>query len=189
MSSFLLGVLSSLVATGVLYLLRFNFSLVNFLFSKIYPDVSGEYSYYKFTKVLAEKKNSTGVKQLKKSGYVPMSLAKKESPEELLKILTNNGKDVSPATLKLKQFANRISGELYWINKGSIETISKITGKIISGRVLVLNWESTEKEHLNYGTYLLPLGNDLTLIKGTGSGLCVSCGDATSDEIILKKKS
>ena len=184
LTSFILGVASSIVASIIIYSLRFNLGfIINLVFYRLYPNVSGEYRYYVYDRIRISKneakqdENKDGL--IKKSGDKPTN-------QELLKWLKS--KNNKPHILmKLKQFANKVSGEIYYIHKDSIKYVEKIYGKITPSRVLVLNSEAIDAEHHNFGTYLLNLTNDISIIKGTRSGLCIECGDATSDYILLEK--
>jgi len=184
MLNFILGILSSIVAVIILFFLRYNFGfIISFIFYKLYPNISGEYNYYAYNRrrALSEKeKNTEG------SDHLYTKPGEKLSHQELLEWLKD--KDKKPhIIIKLKQFAYKISGEVYCIQEDKIKHLEKINGKITPSRVLVLNSETIDGEHHNFGTYLLNLTNDLSIIRGTRSGLCVQCGDATSDYVLLEK--
>jgi len=186
-----MGVISSLVAAGLIYLFRYNLGfLLNLIFCKLYPNISGEYKYYIYKNVVISESEAKKIKKQNKTKQNELLIEPGTKPnnKQLVAWLEKCKKNEQYTTMKLKQFANRISGEVYVSNKGAIKHIEKIYGKITPSRILVLNSENIDSEHHNFGTYLLNLTNDLNIIKGMRSGLCVNCGDATSDPIMLVKK-
>ena len=184
--SFVLGIASSIVATIIIYLFRFNFGfIVNLFFFKIYPDISGDYNCYSYDVTAISKSEAKNCNP--KDSLIKKSGDQKPANQELLKWLKSKKGKVH-AIMRIKQFANMIKGEVFLIEGNKVKDFEKINGKITPNRVLVLNSEIKDEKHHNFGTYLLNLTNDLSIIKGTRSGLCMECGDATSDYVVLEKK-
>ncbi len=194
---FIIGVLSSLTATTVIYLLRYQLGfLVNFLFTKVYPDVTGEYRIYEFEQAgsdwtdyaVEDDEVEEEEEQDTENEVLSDTLSGKVSDRELLEWLKKHEQN-NPEIIKLrlKQFANRVKGDVILSTNGKITELEKVQGRITPSRILILNSETKDEHHHNFGTYLLTIKNDARIMKGTKSGLCISCGDAFSSPMILEK--
>lgn len=192
MAIFFLGIVTSIIASILFYVLRYELGfLINFIFFKLYPKISGEYDVYLFgmkrkynNNAKSTEEESTQSEDMDRSARLLNSQA---SDHELLAFLKKR-KQGFFIKLKLKQFANRITGVLYVIKDGERTNIEKIKGQITASRVIILNSEAVQDDHHNFGTYLLTIKNDAHIIKGVRNYLCVSCGEASPDHIILERK-
>lgn len=189
---FIIGVISSLTATVLMYLFRYQIGfLVNFLFSKVYPNVNGEYRIYQYEFSSSNEDEHLPEEDIddELTENENQTLSNNASDRELLewlKDLENENDEIYK--IELRQFANSVKGEVFSITNGKRKTLEKVQGRITPSRVLMLNSETKDKDHHNFGTYLLTIKNDTRILKGAKSGLCISCGDATSDYIILEKE-
>lgn len=190
---FIIGVISSLTATVLIYLFRYQLGfLINFLFAKVYPNVSGEYRIYQYDysspnedEYIPEDHEDTDDSQEDEK----QTLSTDASDHQLLDWLKELEKDNEDIyKIELSQFANRVKGEVFSIVKGKRKILEKVQGRITPSRVLMLNSETEDEDHHNFGTYLLTIKNDTRILKGTNSALCISCGDATSGYMILEKE-
>lgn len=190
---YFIGVISSLTAALLIYVFRYQFGFIlNFLFAKVYPNVAGEYRIFQYDFSPAKNDGETKEEELVVDGEIDLNkdyrLSINASDRELLNWL----KDIEAVNdtvfkMELKQFTNKIKGEVFQISKGRRKTIENVQGRITPSRIILLNSETKDENHHNFGTYLLTIKNDTRILKGTNSSLCISCGDATSDYIILEK--
>lgn len=184
--NFTIGVLSSITAVILIYIFRYQIGpLINVLFFNIYPKISGEYKvyFYEYTdRVVDEELEDEIGESILSSDVTNQQLL------EWLKYRRKENNQNALLKIKLKQFINKVTGEIYSIEDGSVKIDESLKGRITPSRVLVLNSETLNDEHHNIGTYLLNLTNDSRIIRGTRSGLCISCGNATSDYLLLEKE-
>ena len=189
---FAIGVISSLTAAFLIYFFRYQIGfIINILFSKVYPNVNGEYRIYQYD--YSSSKENKYVHEEESDGesgnQVSRTLSTDASDHQLLEWLKEAEKISDEYyKIRLKQFANRVKGEVFSITNGKQKTIEKVHGRITPSRVLLLNSETKDEVHHNFGTYLLTIKNDTRMLKGTNSNLCISCGDATSGYMLLEKE-
>ncbi|MDD2813879.1 MAG: hypothetical protein PHF53_10765, partial [Bacteroidales bacterium] len=115
-------------------------------------------------------------------------LSTKASNQELLEWLKSRAKNERIVKFRIKQFANRLKGEIYIINNGKIKITEKLKGRLTASRIMILTSETILENHHNFGTYLFNVTNNSKLIKGTRSALCIECGNATSGMYCLLEK-
>jgi hypothetical protein len=190
---FVIGVISSLTATALAYLFRYQLgSLLNTIFFRVYPNVKGDYRIYIFEYSNEEQDEYIPDEELEKiegDSEQIHTLSTDASDRDLLDWLKEiHQNDDKIFKIKLEQFTNRVKGEVYSLENGKHKTIEKVVGRITPSRVLLLNSETKDDHHHNFGTYLLTIKNDTRILKGTNSGLCISCNDATSRDMILEKE-
>jgi hypothetical protein len=195
MGSFFVGVASSMVATLLIYLARFQIgAITNSIFYRFFPVVSGEYNVYSY-KMEGKGKSSTEPVERKSEDKKPELVETNNeainsfaSDDQILAFLKGRRQEAH-AKLTLKQFANRLNGTFQVIKDGQVTTKEKLNGKITPSRTIVLNSESEDDSHHNFGTFLLNQRNKKTILKGLKNDLCISCGDAMPTYIILEKTS
>jgi asparagine synthetase B (glutamine-hydrolysing) len=182
--SFFLGIVASLTSTVLLYYFRYAFGyLINLLFFKVYPKVEGEYTVYQY-KYEKSKDNQN------LNDEIIADDRKKLKPharnQEIIEFLKQKERK-SYLKLKISQFAYKITGEIYVLHQGEIKVKEKLVGRVTPSRVMILNSETKDKDHHNFGTYLLNITPDSNIIRGTRNVLCINCGNAIAVYIILEK--
>nr|WP_320020900.1 hypothetical protein [uncultured Draconibacterium sp.] len=190
MNNFLLGVVSSSVAALLIYVFRYYIGFIlNFVFYKAYPNISGDYLMYSY-----EQTNEGEIEPSYSDEFDDYYDEDEIEPlysgatnEGLLEYLKEYSDSSAYVKMKIKQFAFKIKGEIITVKNGIIIEKEEFVGKILPSRIATVSTETTSEEHHNFGTYLLTLTNNNKIIKGIRTFLCVSCGDAASDNIILEK--
>lgn len=178
METFILGVLSSILASILIYVLRYQFAfLVNMIFFMIYPKVSGKYNVYTFDK----KKKTRKKQKAEKEDF----LRSDAGDEALLKFLKKGEKNYDK--MQIRQFAFSVTGEISTTKKGEVVNVEKFKGKVTPNGVLILNTELDDDGHHSYGTYLFTLNHNFNIIRGIRSFLCIGCGNADYKYILLEK--
>lgn len=191
--AFVEGVASSLVASIIIYLFRFRIGFIlNFLFSYVYPNVSGIYTIYEYA-IIKERSNDSSNNDQELSGDIKKNIIKKnnnlkaDAPKKIILEELKKNPQAYYIKLKIRQFTNRLEGKLSIIKGGDVIESEKVNGKITPSRIMVLTAESIDKSCHNFGTYLFKLENDQRIIAGTRSRLCIECGDAFTRYIIMEK--
>jgi hypothetical protein len=185
MLNFITGICSSILATIILYFFRYQIGgLLNIILFKIFPKVSGKYTMIPVSIEKSEKDDNPEVIEKTKDGFkFPIST----SPREMIEEYNKNSPNSKNRVLVLKQFANRLKGEIILPTKGGIKEIEKVTGKITPSRILLLFSESKDEDHHNFCTYLITLKNDKKYFQGCRSTLCLKCGNAYSHYLLFEK--
>lgn len=199
MLQFSLGVLSSVVATILIYIFRFNIGiLINWIFRRYFAEVSGDYivhSYsYEFFEGYSFEDEETG--QL----LVTLDDPKNEGEDQTL-LLPNRGDfpglinlnnlhkgtDTWYSKASIKQFANRISGTIITWDEGKETQRMTFNGKISPSRIVTLSSEEITDRHHNFGTMLLKISSRGDYLHGRWNALCADCQEIGSSDIIFER--
>ena len=186
MNEFLLGVVSSLVATFLIFIFRHQVGyLINILFFKVYPNLSGEYNVYVYDYASDDELEFEDGEE---EGVLvpPTHPMSNSSNSDLLQYLKET--DVEPfMKATIKQFAYKLEGSITSIEKGQIIDNEKFKGRVTPSRVVLLNTETITPEHHNFGTYLLRLTPNNKVMKGSRNYLCTECGDVGNSFVMFEK--
>ncbi|MFZ5551617.1 MAG: hypothetical protein ACOZCO_00770 [Bacteroidota bacterium] len=189
MNDFILGVLSSLVATLLIYLFRYQLGyIINLIFFKVYPNISGEYKVYiyEWNNDSIEENNENNIESDYPNDEQFVLPTTQSSNEDILNYLRKT--DCEPfVKATINQFAYKIRGEITTVNKGQVIDIEKFKGRITPSRVVLLNTETVTPDHHNFGTYLLRLTPANNVIKGAKNYLCIECGDVGTSYVLFEK--
>lgn len=186
MNDFILGVVSSLVATFIIFIFRHQVGyLINILFFKVYPNLSGEYNVYVYN---IESDNEIDYEDEDEEIDLeqPVPSISNSSNSNLLQYLKET--DAEPfMKATVKQFAYKLEGSITTIEKGQIIDNEKFKGRVTPSRVVLLNTETVTPEHHNFGTYLLRLTPNNKVMKGSRNYLCTECGDVGNSYVMFEK--
>lgn len=176
MGDLLIGIIGGIVTSILIYSFRFYLSfIINTIFFRIYLNVSGEYKVLEFDFDNFDDGSDD-------EDDVPML----DDHNAMVKWL-KEGEEEPFYTVKLKQFAHRLYGEMTVIEEGRVTEVYKISGSITPTRVITLNTECKTKDHHNYGTFLLKVTQNSNIFRGGYDFLCIHCGNVGSTYVFLDK--
>ncbi len=204
MAEFLIGLAATLTGAIIAYIFRENIeNIINSIFKNIYAKIEGEWEIHGYW----EEKD--GFLDMDEEDFLEMLNADEELSEEDKEEILNTKKEhderVIPkeisdreliqqlkqddyhTILKVKQVANKVSGEINTIIKGSVRRVQKVNGKITPSRIVIINTEDKSEGHHNFGTYLLKLNSTTDIMKGFETYLCSECEDTAYANVILNK--
>src|SRR5690606_23384669 len=138
MNEFILGVVSSIAATILIFIFRHQVGyLINIIFFKVYPDLSGEYNVYTYDLAsddeieIEESDEEGGEESITAPPTHPLSNA---SNTDLIQYLKDTDEEpFMKATIK--QFAYKLEGNITSIVKGQIVDSEKFKGRVTPSRV------------------------------------------------------
>ena len=181
----IIAVVSTFVATFLLFMFRYSIGpAIDFIFFRVYPKVRGEYNVYCFDRKITVPDEDYEYEI--DSNDEGSGISTSSSNSELLEWLKEN--DHEPyMKATIKQFAYKLSGELFYVSKGHVQNKDAFYGRITASRIILLHSESRSEQHHNFGTYLLEMTSNNGYLKGSRSFLCIECGSVDHDYIFLEK--
>lgn len=199
MTNFILGVLSSIVATGILYGFRYQIGpVINFIFFKVFPKVEGDYLVIPYDNSSDSDEESESYEYeaendetmvISQSSHETLEAPNGRNFSEVFSFLQKTDPDPSVIIqAKIKQFANKVWGEMITTQNGKQVEITKFKGVVKPSRVLILTSEDKTEGHHDFGTMLLNLSQDSRYLNGTRTYLCATCANAGGDHIIFEKQ-
>jgi hypothetical protein len=190
MENFILGVVSSITATGILYGLRYQIApFINFIFLRVYPKINGEYNVYPYDYVTNSDEDGgdemiVGIEETQSELDSPNARDSQELAEYLKAAKTDHSIN---RTATIKQFANRVWGEMRTLENGTVIETIHFKGVVKPSRVVILNSEDVTEGHHDFGTMLLNISQNSKHLNGCRTYLCAICSSAGSDNVIFEK--
>lgn len=204
MTEFLIGLSATLVGALLTFIFRNNLeNIINSIFKNIYAKIEGEWEVFGYfiegkddfldleEDELLEllKENESSEEEIseilkEKEEYDERKISSSISDRELFDELREADYHIK---LTLTQVANKVTGEINHLVKGVSKRKQIIQGKITPSRIVILNSEDKSEGHHNFGTYLVKLNSDSTIMKGFETYLCSECEDTASSNVIMEK--
>jgi hypothetical protein len=182
--------LVQLPATGILYALRRQIGpIINFIFLKVYPKIEGEYHVYPYDYVTNSDEEAggqmvVGIEETESEIDLPNARDSQELAEYLKTTKTDHSIN---RTATIKQFANRVWGEMRTLENGTVTETIHFKGVVKPSRVVILNSEDVTEGHHDFGTMLLNISQSSKYLNGCRTYLCAICSSAGSDNVIFEK--